>query len=333
MLRQGRHGADDTDVQLILGRVSNDLFLDGRMALDVERSRAALKERIADPLGLSIEEAAEGVLKIANANMVKAIRLMTVERGFDPREFGLVAFGGAGPLHAVDLALELQMPEVIVPPYPGVTSAMGLLFVDPLDDFSQAYVRRQHELDLDDMRPRYAEMEERVIGNLLRQGVRREDVTVELSVDLRYIGQLHSVTVALTELTDAGMADAIARFHDEHLRQYRYSHPDAPVETSTLRAAARGLRGKPDLAGLKHAEQARREVVAERTRDVHFEGHGWVPTRVLDRLGLRPGDELEGPCVVEELDTTLVMPPGTSGRVDDVGNIVIALSYDGKESR
>jgi N-methylhydantoinase A len=244
-----------------------------------------------------------------------------------------VAFGGAGPLHAVDLALELQMPEVIVPPHPGVTSAMGLLFVDPLDDFSQAYVKRQHELDLGEMGPIYAAMEDRIVESLLRQGVKREDVTVELSVDLRYIGQLHSVTVALDELSEAGLADAIRRFHDEHLRQYRYSHPDAPVETSTLRATARGTRDKPNLAGLRHAEHSRREAVADRTREVHFDGHGWVATRVIDRLGLSPGAELAGPCVVEELDTTLVMPPGTSGRVDDVGNIVIALSYEGKEAR
>jgi N-methylhydantoinase A len=333
----GKGGAEptNTDAQLVLGRVSNDLFLDGRMRLDADRARAAIAERIAEPLGLGVEDAAEGVLRIANANMVKAIRLMTVERGFDPRELSLVAFGGAGPLHAVDLARELQMPpEVIVPPYPGVTSAMGLLFVDPLDDFSQAYVRRQHELDLDDVRQVYAAMEGRVVDGLLRQGVARADVTVELSVDLRYIGQLHSVTVPLGELTPAGLERAIMAFHDEHLRQYRYSHPDAAVETSTLRAAARGTRTKPDLGALRHAEREQRAVVPERTREVHFDGHGWVATRVVDRLGLGSGDELHGPCVVEELDTTLVLPPGTSGRVDAVGNVVIALTYgDGKEQR
>ena len=144
------------------------------------------------------------MLAIANANMVKAIRLMTVERGFDPREFSLVAFGGAGPLHAVDLARELQMPEVIVPAFPGVTSAMGLLFVDPLDDFSWAYVRRQDEIDLAE-----------VARDLRRDGgARRRRAStlpgrraragscVERSLDLRYIGQLHSVTVPLEEMTD-----------------------------------------------------------------------------------------------------------------------------------
>jgi N-methylhydantoinase A len=323
----GKGGSEptNTDAQLVLGRLSNDLFLDGRMQLDVERARAALRTRIADPLGLSLEDAAEGVLKIANANMVKAIRLVTVERGFDPREFSLVAFGGAGPLHAVDLARELQMPEVIVPPYPGLTSALGLLFVDPLDDFSWAYVRRQDRLDLDDVRRVYEEMEERVVTSLLRQGVAREEIDVERGIDLRYVGQLHSVTVPLPAITEPGVAAAIAAFHEEHLRQYRYSHPEAPVETSTLRVTARGRREKPDLSAIRYAEQTGREVAPDHERDVHFEGHGTVRTRIVDRNGVEAGQELTGPCIVEELDSTLVLPPGTTARVDTVGNIVVTL--------
>ena len=209
------------------------------------------------------------MLRIANANMVKAIRLVTVERGFDPREFGLVAFGGAGPLHAVDLARELQMPEVIVPAHPGVTSALGLLFVDPLDDFSWSYVRRQDQIDLAQLRERYEEMDNRVRDSLVRQGVAADAIAVDRSIDLRYIGQLHSVTVPLTEISEAGFAAATAAFHDEHLRQYRYSHPDAPVETSALRVAARGTRAKPDLSRMRDGSD-RRAAVAERERPVHF---------------------------------------------------------------
>jgi N-methylhydantoinase A len=320
----------NTDAHLVLGRVSNDLFLEGRMRLDVDRAREALRRGIAEPLGLSVEDAAEGVLRIANANMVKAIRLVTVERGFDPREFSLVAFGGAGPLHAIDLARELQMPEVIVPPYPGVTSAMGLLYVDPLDDFSQAYVRRQDAIELADLARLYGEMEERVVGSLRRQGVARDEIAVERAVDLRYIGQLHSVTVPLQGISESGFASAVEAFHDEHLRQYRYSHPDSPVETSTLRATARGRREKPDLRRLLFSDRRSREVAPDHERDVHFEGVGWVSTRVVDRRGLEHGGEFTGPCVVEELDSTLVLPPGTSGRVDEVGNIVIALEGEAR---
>jgi N-methylhydantoinase A len=323
----GRGGTEptNTDAHLVLGRVSNDLFLEGRMELDVDLAREAIRRRIAEPLGLSVEEAAEGILRIANANMVEAIRLVTIERGYDPRELSLVAFGGAGPLHALDLAAELQMPEVVVPPYPGVTSAMGLLHVDPLDDFSWAYVQRREQLDLDHLAGVYREMEERVVSSLERQGVDRADIAIERLVDLRYIGQLHSVTVPLPEITDAGVTGAVTAFHDEHLRQYRYSHPDAPVETSTLRVAARGTRQKPDLRTVRYAERDTRNPSPDRERPVHFGAVGWLDTKVVDRLGLAAGDEVEGPCVVEELDSTLVLAPGMRGRVDEVGNIVITL--------
>jgi N-methylhydantoinase A len=326
----GRGGSEptNTDAQLVLGRVSNDLFLDGRMHLDAELAAEALRSRIADPLGLSLEDAAEGVLRIANANMVKAIRLMTVERGYDPREFGLVAFGGAGPLHAVDLARELQMPEVIVPPFPGVTSAMGLLFVDPLDDFSWAYVRRQDDIDLAEVAGIFAKMQGRVVESLALQGVHRDRIVVERSLDIRYIGQLHSVTVPLDDVSPAGFALAVDAFHSEHLRQYRYSHPQNLVETSALRVAARGQREKPDLRAVDHAESGR-QPLPERTRDVHFGEHGWVSTIVVDRSSLDGRARLEGPCIVEELDSTIVLPPGTSAVVDGVGNVVITLEEVG----
>jgi N-methylhydantoinase A len=315
----------NTDAQLVLGRVSNDLFLEGRMQLDRDKAAEAIQEKIAGPLGLSLEEAAEGILRISNSNMAKAVRTVTVERGFDPREFSLISFGGAGSLHAADLARELQMPEVIVPPFPGVTSAMGLLFSDPLDDFSWAYVRRQDEIDHDDMSEVYDGMRERVVGNLLRQGVADEDISVELGVDIRYVGQLHSVTVDLAEISEAGMTAAIAQFHEEHRRQYSYAHPDQPVETSTLRVTARGRREKPDLASLSYAESSRTPL-PERRRDVHFESTGWVETRVLDRNSLSVGDEIAGPCIIERLDTTIVLPPDATGRVDEVNNILITFN-------
>jgi N-methylhydantoinase A len=321
----------NTDAQLVLGRVSNDLFLDGRMQLDRDKAAAAIQNRIAEPLGMSLEEAAEGILRISNANMAKAIRTVTVERGFDPREFSLIAFGGAGSLHAAALAHELQMPEVIVPPFPGVTSAMGLLFSDPLDDFSWAYVRRQDELDTDDMQRVFDGMEERVVGNLLRQGVAQDDIDVELGVDIRYVGQLHSVTVALAELSEAGLEGAIAHFHEEHRRQYSYAHPESPVETSTLRVTARGRREKPDLAALGYAENDRTPL-PERRREVHFESTGWVETRVLDRNSLSVGDELAGPCIVERLDTTIVLPPEATGRIDEVSNILITFNENKERS-
>jgi N-methylhydantoinase A len=224
------------------------------------------------------------------------------------------------------------MPEVVVPTFPGVTSAMGLLFVDPLDDFSWAHVRRQDEIDLVETARLYGEMEERVVTSLARQGVDRSRVTVERSIDLRYIGQLHSVTVPLAEVSEGGFQAAIAAFHNEHLRQYRYSHPEWLVESSTLRVSARGQREKPDLRAVASTE-TKREPLSEREREVHFEGHGWVTTQVTDRSALGRDARISGPCVIEELDSTIVLPPGTSATVDAVGNIVITLDENGEDDR
>lgn len=320
----GKGGGEptNTDAHLVLGRLSNDQFLDGRMELDAELAATAITDKLAQPLGLSLEDAAEGMLRIANANMVAAIRLITVERGFDPREFSLIAFGGAGPLHAVDIARELDMPEVIVPAYPGVTSALGLLFVDPLDDFSWAYVKRQDLLDVGELRSLFSDISDRVLENLERQGVAREGVALERGVDLRYVGQLHSITVPLGEVTDDGFAGAVTAFHDEHMRQYRYAHPDMPVEISTLRVAARGLRDKPDLAATRYRADGRGP---SREREVHFADAGWISTPVVDRAALGSTGELAGPCVVEGLDATVVLPPGTSAQLSDTGDLVISL--------
>lgn len=319
---KGGQEPTNTDAHLVLGRVSNDQFLDGRMALDRGLAATAITEKLAKPLGLSLEEAAEGMLRIANANMVAAIRLITVERGFDPREFSLIAFGGAGPLHAVDIARELDMPEVIVPTYPGVTSALGLLFVDPLDDFSWAYVRRQDELDVDELVAGFEDIAGRVLENLERQGVDRAGIAIERSVDLRYVGQLHSITIPLQELTENGFRQAVAAFHDEHTRQYRYAHPDKPVETSTLRVAARGQRAKPDLLSTRLIGSGTQQP---RARKVHFADGGWVQTPVLQRDALASDEKLSGPCVIEGVDATVVLPPGSTATVLETGDLVISL--------
>jgi N-methylhydantoinase A len=170
-------------------------------------------------------------------------------------------------------------------------------------------------------------MDNRVKDSLVRQGVAPDAIAVDRSIDLRYIGQLHSVTVPLTEISEAGFAAATAAFHDEHLRQYRYSHPDVPVETSALRVAARGTRAKPDLSRM-HDGSDRRAAVAERERPVHFGEHGWVATRVVDRNSLGSGDEVRGPAIVDQLDSTIVLPPGTAARVDEVGNVIISTGED-----
>jgi N-methylhydantoinase A len=320
---QGGREPTNTDAHLVLGRVSNDEFLDGRMALDRDLAVDAVRDGLAEPLGLDVEDAAEGLLRIANANMVAAITLVTVDRGYDPRDFTLIAFGGAGPLHAVDIAAELEMPQVVVPAYPGVTSALGLLFVDPLDDFSWAYVRRADELDVREMAGIYEDIGERVLSSLEMQGIERAQLSLERSLDLRYLGQLHSITVPLDVVDEEGLARAVTLFHDEHSQLYRYSHPDQPVEVSTLRVTARGARARPDLGAVRY--RADGEVRDETVRQVHFADTGWVEARIVDRAALTPGDEVTGPTVVEGIDTTVVVPPDVTARVNASGDIVISL--------
>jgi N-methylhydantoinase A len=163
--------------------------------------------------------------------------------------------------------------------------------------------------------------------------VQRAEIAVENAVDIRYVGQLHSVTVPLPEISENGFAAAVASFHDEHLRQYRYSHPSSPVETSTLRITARGRRDKLDLSSIVHTGAAAREPLPAREREVHFDGPGWVATPVLDRAGLASGAAFDGPCIVEDLESTVVLPPATSASVDAVGNIMISLLPDSEGSR
>jgi len=220
-----------------------------------------------------------------------------------------------------------EMPGVVIPAYPGVTSALGLLFVDPLDDFSWAYVRRQDELDLPEMTGIYAEIGERVLGSLEMQGVDRAQLELERALDLRYIGQLHSITVPLEDVSEAGFARAVELFHEEHDQAYRYSHPEQPVEISTLRVTARGPRPRPDLGAVRYS--ARGEARPESSRDVHFADTGWVAARVLDRAALAPGETLVGPAVVEGVDTTVVLPPGVAASVNASGDIVISLREEG----
>ena len=325
----GKGGAEptNTDAQLVLGRVSNDLFLEGRMQLDVESGargdraadrRAARSERRGGRRGCAADRQREHGQSDPARHRRAWLRPSRV------RSRRLRRRRAVARRRPCARAADARGDR---PGSSRVTSALGLLFVDPLDDFSWSFVRRQDQIDLAQLRERYEEMDDRVRDSLVRQGVAPDAIVVDRSIDLRYIGQLHSVTVPLTEISEAGFAAATAAFHDEHLRQYRYSHPDAPVETSALRVAARGTRAKPDLSRMRDGSD-RRAAVAERERPVHFGEQGWLSTRVVDRNSLGPGDEVRGPAIVDQLDSTIVLPPGTAARVDEVGNVIISTGED-----
>jgi len=306
-----------TDAHLVLGRIPPHL-LGGEMRLDAERARRAIDERVARPLGLSLEAAACGILDIVNNNMVGAIRLVSVERGHDPRDFALVAFGGAGPLHGADLAALLSMRTIVVPRHPGVLSTFGLLGTEVRNDYARTSLQKPPDYDLESVARIYRELEAQADAWLGEEGVPTAQRRCVRLADLRYRHQGFELTVPW-----AGPAldvDAlIERFHERHERLYTYALRDAPVEIVTLRVAASGRVRRFALP----AVGARRARPQRARRRVYFAGRGWIDTACVQREALGAGARVVGPAIVEQLDATTVVPPGQRGRVDRFGNLII----------
>jgi N-methylhydantoinase A len=307
-----------TDAHLVLGRIPGHL-LGGELPLDVERAHRAIEERVARPLGLSLAAAAQGILDIVNNNMVGALRLVSVERGYDPRDFVLVPFGGAGPLHGADLAALLAMRRVVVPRHPGVLSTLGLLGTEVRNDYARTSLQKPPDYDLGAVGAVYAELEGQAQAWLAAEGVAPGDRRVTRLADLRYRHQGFELTVPWPERALA-VDPLVARFHERHRRLYTYALEDAQVEIVTLRVAAAGRVRRFTLPTL-----ARRGAAPPRPprRRVHFAGVGWTACPCLDRERLGVGAQVRGPAIVEQPDATTVVPPGHRARVDRVGNLVI----------
>jgi N-methylhydantoinase A len=258
-------------------------------------------------------EAAQAVLKVANANMADAVRLISIRRGLDPRDFALVVFGGAGPLHGAELARELSIPTVIVPPNPGITSALGCLLVDVRHDLETMHLVQAAHADVARMEAEFVALEEEARERMRAEGVSDADVALQRRISMRYVGQWRSLAVEV-EGPITSLDAAIARFHAEHKREYTYSREDAPVEIYQLQLQATGLTPKPDLAR-EEPEPHRPEPYA--SRDVVFDDPAPVRTGLFRRGELRAGAEIDGPAIIEQLDSTIVVPPGVTAEVDE----------------
>ncbi len=321
----GRGGIEPTvtDANLMLGRLDPYYFLGGEMPLSVEAARAAVG-RIAEELRVACIDAAAGIVDIANASMVGAIRLVSTQRGHDPREFTMVAFGGAGPLHANALALQLRIPRVLVPRSPGVTSALGLLIADVEHDFVVTTVQRLGELDYPRLNAIAQDFAERGRALLTRESVPPERMTFLRSVDLRYVGQSYELRIPLPEGTIASGSEALIgeAFHAEHRRVYGHAAPDEPVELVNVRVTAVGRTEKPALSELETASLPV-EAAIRQYRDVCFSAPDFINGPVYDRYRLGAGARLTGPAVVDEIDSTVVIHPGYAATVDRYGNLLI----------
>jgi N-methylhydantoinase A len=302
-----------TDANVVLGRLNPAYFLGGEIELDVDGARNAIEQTCARPLGLSVTEAANGIVEIANAAMVNALHLISVQRGYDPRDFVLVAFGGAGPVHANALARDAQMPTLVVPRSPGIFSATGLLTTDLKRDAAITIMRRLDELDAGSVAAGFARLEAEGRTELEREGLTADTIEFVRQIDLRYVGQSYELTIPAGD-------DLVERFHAEHDRTYGFSAPAEPVEAVSLRLTSVGRIAKPPARELP----AGGDAVPKDRRPVYFaEAGDYVDCPIYDRYGLAAGARLAGPAVVEEFDSTVVVHPGFGLTVDATGNLVI----------
>jgi N-methylhydantoinase A/oxoprolinase/acetone carboxylase beta subunit/N-methylhydantoinase B/oxoprolinase/acetone carboxylase alpha subunit len=324
---QGGRQPTVTDANTVLGYLSPETRLGGRLSLDREAARAAIRGRVALPLNFEVEAAAEGVLKVVDVQMEEAIKAVSTRRGFDLRQFTLVAFGGAGPLHAARVARDLGVAEVLVPPYPGVTSALGLLMADVRHDYVRSRLDPLPTLDPSVANDMFATLEAEAIAELRAEGFGSDQISLLREVDLRYAGQGYEVTVAAPggAWGAAELARLRASFDQEHERQFGHSAPDSVVELTSYRVAAVGLVPplEPPLSP-RPSWPIERARLPERTIYLGEAG-GEVSCAVYDRARLGPGHRFAGPAIVEQLDATTLILPGQEVTVDDYGNLLLAV--------
>ncbi len=318
-----------TDANVVLGRLNPQYLLGGALRIESARSRAAIEERIARPRGVTVVEAAASILEVANANMAQAVRFVTVERGLDPRDFVLIAFGGAGPLHAAFVAREMGVAAVLVPYSPGVLCAMGVLAKDMQMDFSRTRLLACDRNGASGEAQRiYAELEERAREAFRRSGYDPGSLTVERSADARYVGQNHELVVAAPAgvFREPSLHAVIDNFHRAHEQFYGFCSRDKTVELVTFRIRTWLALARHDLLRVQLPPRAGGPEPAD-TREVFFdEKGGYARCPVYERSALRPGDQLGGPAIVEQMDATTVIPPGLAASVDEHYNLLIPVN-------
>jgi len=315
--RRGGELPTNTDANLLLGRLGSEL-VGGDLVLDTARAEEAIRRHVAEPLGLDAIEAARAILRVANANMADAVRLVSIMRGHDPRDFALLAFGGAGALHGADLARDLAIPTVVVPPYPGVTSALGCLLVDIRHDLALTYLVNTEQADPEGLEAAFLELELEARERLDHEGVAPDRIVLQRSIDMRYLGQWRSIAVPAPSPL-VSVEAAVADFGAAHQREYNYRRDDASIEIFRLNLTAIGTTPKAEFA----RSEAKSETAVPRTkRPVHFDtAPAAIETPIYWRPELMVGSVLEGPAVIEQLDTTTLVPPGTRCEVDPWGNL------------
>jgi N-methylhydantoinase A len=310
-----------TDANLVLGRLPERLA-GGELRLDRQKAEVAIRRNVAEPLGLSLEDAAEGILRIVNESMLGALRVVSVQRGIDPADLVLVPFGGAGPVHGAELARLAGIDTMMVPATPGVLSALGFLLSDVKNVFSLTRVGLIGELDAQAYNQSISELIDSGQQWLDAEAVDPKDQEVEISVDLRYRGQAYELPISIPpSLDEAAWENAAQRFHEEHKRRYGFEQPFIGVEVVTIRVSAIGNLPKMKLRQMeevgRNSDQARTGMMS-----VYFSDQ-WVESGLYDRLLLHTGNEVVGPAIITQPDCTTVIAPGQTMKIDGFGNMII----------
>jgi N-methylhydantoinase A len=315
-----------TDANLVLGRLGADRFLGGEMKLDAAGAERALKTRVGEPLGMSAVEAADGILRIAVTTMSYAVKGVTTERGLDAGDFVLFAYGGAGPLHAVEVAREIGMRNVIVPFAPGVFSAFGMLFADLRYDYVRTWFTPLEDANFDEIEKVYRELEQQGRDALAAGSVKPHKVEIRRAADMRYVGQEHAVTVDLpmSVFTRKDFKAFKRHFDEQHAQRYGTSAPAERAEIVSLRSTVTGLMRKPPQRKLARGQKAPAKAALGGKRDVYYAGK-WHATPTYRREALAAGNFIKGPALIEEYASTTVLMPADTMVVDALGNLIISV--------
>ncbi len=320
-----------TDANLVLGRLNPNYFLGGKLPLYPEKAKEVIEKRVASKMGLSLEEAALSIVRIVNANMAKGISGVSVQRGYDLREFILVPFGGAAANHAVDIAMELGVDKIVVPPMCGNFSAVGLVVADVQHDYVRTLAKKQQDIHMNDLLEAFRKMEKEGIHQLKDESVRDQDILIEWSADLRYEGQSWELNVPIqrtSTLGDQELQKILSDFHDFHHRVYSYCEPKETVEFINLRVKAIGR--NPSLTLPKEPfDPIPLSKAMKEKRPIYFKDKGFIEIPIFERDRFGCGTKILGPCLIEETISTALIPEGWQGFIDKFKNIVITPSERG----
>lgn len=306
-----------TDANLILGRLNPVGISGGKIKIFSELAEKSIRKKIAEPLGISIVQAAYGIIEIVNTHMIRALRLVSVERGYDPRDFVILAFGGAGPMHAAFLAEGLGVKNIVIPPNPGVFSALGLMLADFRHDFVRNIMKPASEINTELLEKIFGEIEKKAKKILQKEGFSPNHIVMERNLELRYLGQSYELIVPFHK----NFKVILQLFHQKYQKMYSYSMPDEPVEVVNIHLIAYGLIRKPKFRKIPFTSSSSDALIDKKM--VFFKGNAWIETPIYSRDALLPGHKINGPAIIEQSDATTVIPPGWNAVVDEFLNLTL----------